>query len=165
MKLKIIERLEKIFWVLGVLSITLLAIYLGIDAYRYLVASKEPGFAAVRLNSINTVHTVLVSLGDAFFLLLMSSVFSIILGREKISFKITDKLMQLTCSFKAVALIVGLYTSISLHLEYIDWGQTYQNLARLSFLPIYFMKAIYVITIFVLYKYFIGLEKFKTQVI
>lgn len=172
MKKKLMQKLEVLFWYLGLLSLALVVFYFGYEIYNYTQETNIRGYSYHQVDFIGLSFRLASGLGDVFFMLLVSSVFKMIINKEEVNFARSNRFLNLTCSLKLFSMVFGLISHINIHLAI--YGPSTQNnldllsvnmLSSVTTFSKMGMELIYVITIYTLYKHFVGLVEFESEVV
>ena len=172
MKKDLMEKLEVLFWYLGLLSLVLVLFYFGYEIYNYSQETNIRGYSYHQVDFIGLSFRLASGLGGAFFMLLVSSVFQMIVNREEVNFARANRFLNLTCLLKLFSLVFGVIVQLKVYSVIHGPSSGYQlEVLSTDMLPYITsfskmgMELIYVITIYTLYKHFVGLIEFEAEVV
>ena len=171
----LVAKLELTFKWLGYLFFvgTLFGIYTSIKRFTHMDFVQHDGVTPANTELVHVLPQVRVLVDlmtNGFFLLLVSHVFSLIRGGSEHTHQYGFRLMTVTCVGFVLQALIGfssaIYALVKFPKDALNATLDYLLFAT-SFLTSlgYLIPILYALTIFVLYRHFVGMIKFESEVV
>lgn len=173
MDLKIIGRLQKIFWVIGWSVLVLTGLIIGLEIYEFFRPVPESGFVWPKreFNLLVSIKLLFSSLAQAFFAFLVSAVFEMVFHRAPVRPQQAETFMRLTClgfvgegAVGVISWIISTVQSFSTFDVSTGPGILMTTTSLLSIFPSLILF-VYAISIYVLFRHFSQMVSFEATVV
>lgn len=167
---KLTLMLQKVFWVLGWVTILIATASMAFQAYNHFNPPPEI-WPKKDFSIVTQLHRLVSTMGQAFFAFLVSSIFGMVFHRAPIKKQQTEAFLTLTCFGFIGEGIFGIIDWIQfgvLVLPNFDlstslgWMSIFNHL--LNIFP-NIISFVYAITIFILFRHFTNLVTFESEVV